>query len=265
MKEKLLSRYFTEHISITVWDSRDILNSSEFEYVDSFEKLCLKEFDLFKTAFNSLEIFEKDEVIKHWTNKLERIEEDFFEFAPFFFKNFDLATYYEIDINDDEYDLIDFSEKEEIFYRIHYSRKFEYLIVNFLKSEEHYLIEKILNPNLAKVDFNPLKILNLEISQESYIKSKKEDLLKGVSQKDKGHLFWLFKVLNFKAYTHSNTADFCIELCKEYNTKYSDQIRQNFNGKIHKTYLGTFLKDVCSQLPEDQKGIIENYFLNVGK
>lgn len=259
MINKLKSRYFTEHISITVWNSRDIINSNEFEYVESFEKLCLKEFDLFKSAFASLSATEKDEVIKHWTNKFESIEDDYFEFDPFYFDSFNLATYYEIDKNDEDYDLVDFSDKEEIFYRIHYSRKFEYLIVKFLIAEENYAIEKLLNPQITKVDFNPLEILSLELPKETYLKKKKQDLLIDVSQKDKGHLFCLFKELEIKVFHHNNIKEYCKALCLEYDTRYSDQIRQNFNLDIHKTYRETFKQKVVSLLPEEQKSIIEQH------
>ena len=259
MINKLKSRYFSEHISISVWNSRDIINSNEFEYVESFEKLCLKEFDLFKTAYSSLSLSEQDEVIKHWTNKFESIEDNFYEFAPFYFKSFNLATYYEIDVNDQEYDFVDFSDKEEIFYRIHYSRKFEYLIVKFLKSEENHLIEKLLNSEITKGDFNPLEILNIELPKETYIKKKKKDLLLNVSQKDKGHLFCLFKELKIKVFHHNNIEAYCEALCLEYDTRYSDQIRQNFNLDIHKTYRETFKQKVVSLLPEDQKSKIEQH------
>lgn len=258
MKENLLSRYFTEHISVSVWNSRDIINSNEFEYVESFEKLCLKEFDVFKSAFESLTVIDKDEVIKHWTNRFESIEDDYYEFAPFYFDSFNLATYYKIDKNDEEYDLVDFSDKEEIFYRIHYSRKFDYLIVNFLKSEENYLIEKLLNLDVTKIEFNPLEILNLELPKETYLKKKKQDLLVDVTQKFKGNLFWLFD--KCEIYKNSNTSNetFCRELCAIYNTEYTDYIRQCCR-KIRKTDRDVFKKKVLSLLPEDQKSRIENY------
>jgi len=177
--------------------------------------------------FDQLELIDKNEVIKHWNIRSEMKFNEYLRFCPENFDNFDHEEFFGNDYSS-------YFNDTKVFHLRHYQEKFMFLIRSFLVCEEEYLKKRTLNPVAQKLEFNPLEILNLKVSEESFIKTKKQDLLIDVSQKDKGHLFWLFKEQKIKAYTHNNNEDYCKELCIEYSTRYSDQIRQNFNIKIDK-------------------------------
>jgi hypothetical protein len=256
MKDKLLSDYFPKYISSTVWDSDNLIPLNHFEYLESIEELCLSEFLVFKQIFDQLELIDKNEVIKFWNIHSKSKFDEYLRFCPENFNNFDPEEFFGDDYSS-------YIHGTKVFHLRHYVEKFKFLIRCFLVCEEEYLKKRTLNTIAQKQEFNPIEILKLKVSEEAFVKTKKQDLLIDVSQKNKGHLFCLFKELKIKAYTHKNTVDYCKELCIEYSTRYSDQIRQNFNLTIHKTYRETFKEKVVSLLPEDQKSIIEQYFNSI--
>lgn len=252
MKDKLLSGYFTEYISSTVWESDHLFPLNHFEYIQTFEELCLSEFVVFKQIFDQLELIEKNEVIKFWNIRAESKFDEYVRFCPENFDNFDPEEFFGDDYSS-------YIHVTKVFHLRHYVEKFNFLIRSFLVCEEGYLKKKLIYTNVQKEEFNPLEVLDLELPKETYINKKKQDLLIDVSQKDKGHLFCLFKELEIKVFHHNNIGEYCKALCAEYDTRYSDQIRQNFNLDIHKTYRETFKQKVVSLLPEDQKSKIEQY------
>jgi hypothetical protein len=259
----LFSRDAQSYISRHIYDSDIPINLNSFEFVEDFEKLLLKEFESFKFAFEKLDLPDKNDVIKFWVSKRENEFNAYLEFSPRNLKSFDLAEHY--NFNRKEINALDSLKNippAKIFYIEHYTIKFTNLIIDFLEFEENYLIEKILNPLVLKIEFNPLELLSIDISQKAYFENKKKDLLIGLSQKYKGNLFWLYDKLGIKKNTHTAVEVFCQELCALYNTEYTDYIRQEYK-EVHYTAKDVFLKEVLHLLPEDQKAIIENYVKSI--
>lgn len=251
MKDKLLSGYFTEYISSIIWDSDNLIPDNNFEYIETLEELCLSEFVVFKQIFDQLELIDKNEVIKYWNIHSESKFDEYLRFCPENYNNFDREEFFGDDYSS-------YIGGTKVFHLRHYIEKFNFLIRSFLLCEEEYLKKRILDPNVQKEEFNPLEILNIDMPKESYIKTKKNDLLIDVTQKFKGNLFWLFDKCEIYKNTNTSNETFCQELCVIYNTEYTDYIRQCYR-KIRKSDREVFKGKVLSLLPEDHKSIIECY------
>ena len=225
MKEILLSNNHSRHIATSIWQSEILFNSDKFCFVESFEKLCLKEFNLFKSEFSNLNIKDKDDVIKHWLKRKDLVLEKYYQLFPSEFKKFDLAHYYEIEETDEEFEQINYSDKDKLFYVYHYLHKFEYLIVCFLTHEENYIIESIINPKFPKVEFNPLEILVLE--SNCYAINSLEDAKKSNLNKTKGVIVAAF-------FRHLSTSQSNLARGKDERViDYCNRINKNFNLPIH--------------------------------
>lgn len=155
MKEKLLSTYFTEYISSTVWDSDHLIPDNHFEYIQTFEELCLSEFVVFKHIFDQLELIDKNEVIKFWNIRSESKFDEYVRFCPENFDNFEPEEFFGDDYSS-------YIHGTKVFHLRHYVEKFKFLIRSFLLCEEDYLKKKIIYPNAQKEVFNPLVVLNFD-------------------------------------------------------------------------------------------------------
>lgn len=153
MKEKLLSTYFTEYISSTVWDSDHLIPDNNFEFIETLEELCLSEFVVFKQIFDQLELIDKNEVIKFWNIRSESKFDEYLRFCPENFNNFDPEEFFGDDYSS-------YIHGTKVFHSRHYVEKFKFLIRSFLVCEEEYLKKKIIYPNAQKEVFNPLLVLN---------------------------------------------------------------------------------------------------------
>ncbi len=155
MKDKLLSGYFSEYISSTIWDSDHLIPLNHFEYIETLEELCLSEFIVFKQIFDQLELIDKNEVIKFWNIRSESKFDEYLRFCPENFNNFDPEEFF-----GDDYSSYIYGTK--VFHLRHYVEKFKFLIRSFLVCEEEYLKKKIIYPNAQKEVFNPLVVLNFD-------------------------------------------------------------------------------------------------------
>lgn len=258
MIDKLISDYYISSIGDYVSNSEYAYVNREFEYIAEFENKCLKEFNICKSLYGSLSVWEKDEVVKYWNRQFDWYFEEEVTFSPENIKKFDLLTFYEITPNDFRYDEIINSDPYPTFYLNYYILKFRKLLINFFLFEEQCNLEALRISNYVKPEFNPLEYLDLEIPVEVDSSNNVQDGLLGVSQKFKGHLFWLLNELRIKSNSHSTVKAFCLEQCESFNTEYSDYVRQMCK-KIHPTDKLVFKSQVFPYLKPEVREAIETY------
>lgn len=258
MDNRLLSDEYPNSIGGYIHNSEHFYINREFEYIHEFELKCLEKFNLYKSHYESLEIWEKDEVINYWKEQCDWYFEEEVTFSPDNIKKFDLLTFYEIDSNDYRYNELENTDPYPTFYRNYYILKFRKLLINFFFFEEYCNLKSLEIVNYVKPEFNPYEFLDLEMPVGVFPNIEKPDGLPGVSQKFKGHLFWLFNELEIVCNSHSTVKAFCIEQCASFNTEYSDYVRQ-MCIEMHPSDRLVFKSQVFPYLKPEVRGAIETH------
>jgi hypothetical protein len=252
MKDRLLSNEFENYIQRIIFNFNIPDKPSEFNFIEDFELLCLNQFLVFKSIFDILTNFEKDEIIKFWhRNKQLKIDE-YFEFTPESRINFDP---YRFDCDSID-ELIQINSEllnyNKLFAIEHYKKKFRLLIIQYLENELSYLQLLNINPNTLKKDFYPLEYLDLSTEVEFGTESNLRNTFLGFKKKHLGNLFWFFEECSLKERNGVPVNEFCTRLCQEYGVKMSDTIRQNYKKpEVH--LIKEFKFKVVNLLPEEQK------------
>jgi hypothetical protein len=262
MKNRLLGDEFPSAIANYVYNSEYSYDNREFEYINKFELKCLEQFNVCKSLYESLNIWDKDEVIKYWVNFFDFYSEDEVAFLPKHFKSFNLLSYYSIDSDDSSFHLLVNTDPYPIFYLNYYILKFRTLLINFFLFEEQCNLEALQTLNFVRTEFNPKEFLNLS-DNLSDVEAQNEVILPRVTQKTIVCFFQLLRDSEIRQKGPYSNKQYCQILCREFNIPFKVKIAKLFS----QTDLDEIIKVKIIILPtlsEDIKTKLENYIIEIG-
>lgn len=260
MKSRLLSDEFPNYIGRYIYNSEYSYNNREFEFIPDFEHKCLEQFLVFKSIYDSLDIGEKDEVIKHWVRQVGKdiLKEIYFSSGNL--KSFDLVEYNESKIGDYNYHELQNTDPYPTFYINYYILKFKKLIIAFFLHEEKCNLDRLQFPNLTNRNFYAQDILQLPITTSVY---------DGIEiQYNWTHnvtvcFFQLLRDSKLRLKSNYGNKDYCQMLCNEFNIPFADKIPKIFSREqmeeIHKVRSLIF-----PHIDEDIKNRLEEFIAEEG-
>jgi hypothetical protein len=235
MKKRLLGDEFPNYIGRYIYNSEYSYENREFEFINEFEHKCLEQFQVFKSIYDSLEIAEKDEVIKYWVIQADSDILEEIYFSPKNLKSFDLVEYNEAKEGDYNYHELQNTDPYPTFYINYYILKFRKLIIAFLLHEEKCNLDRLQFPNLTNRNFYAQDLLQLPITTS-------------VSDRIENQYRWthyvticffhLLRDSGLRRKFNYENKEYCQMLCNEFNISYKEKLAKifpdNHYGEIHK-------------------------------
>jgi hypothetical protein len=260
MISRLLSDEFPSEIGTFIHKSEYSYINREFEYIFEFELRCLEQFNICKSLYDSLQVWEKDEVIKYWVKQLDWHFDEEVTFSQLNIKNFDLISFNDLTPKDEQFNELNNTDPYPTFYTHYYILKFKNLLITFFINEEHYNLEKVKSPNYKKQEFNPKEYLNLpDITSPSQIVN--EIILPTWTQKVTVCFFQILRDSHIRPKGLFSNKQYCQLLCQEFNIQYKEKMAKLFSHsqdeEIDKVKI-----IILPALNNDIKTKLENYLEN---
>ncbi|CAM3921335.1 hypothetical protein [Aquirufa aurantiipilula] len=257
----LLSDEYPSSIGAYVYNSDYYYVNREFEYIPEFEFKCLEQFNICKSLYESLTIWEKDEVVKYWVNQFDSYFEEGLTFLPKNIKKFDLTTFNEVASNHFLYYELKSTDPYPTFYLNYYIRKFRFLIINFFLFEEQCNLESLRITDYARQEFNPKEFLNLPeiflpVELQNEINQSK------ITQKTIVCFFHLLRDSELKPKGSFANNEYCRMLCEEFNFQYADKLAKHFSIPDLSIELPKVKKCIFPNLNEDIRSKLETHLQN---
>jgi hypothetical protein len=257
----LLSDEFPNSIGAYVYNSDYYYVNREFEYITEFEFKCLEQFNICKSFYESLTIGEKDKVIKYWVKQFDSHFEEEITFSPKHIKEFDLITFYEVTPNDFLYSELEKTDPYPTFYINYYTRKFRFLLINYLLFEQQCNLGALQFANYSKSEFDPKEFLHLPeiiLPQELQIEINQSK----ITQKTIVCFFHLLRDSGLRPKGSYANNRYCQMLCKEFNFNYTEKIAKHFSNPDLSIEIQKVLNLILPVVNEDIKSRIEEYIHN---
>lgn len=260
MIRRLLSDEFPSEIGAYVYNSEYSYINREFEYINKFELRCLEQFNVCKSLYESLEIWEKDEVIKYWVKQYDSyFDEEEIIFSSKNINKFDLVTFYEVDPNDFLYSELENTDPYPTFYLNYYTRKFRFLLINFFLFEEQCNLEALRIADFVRQEFNPNEFLNLpEIILPVEIQN--ERIQSKITQKTIVCFFHLLRDSEIRRKNSFSNRHYCKLLCDEFNLTFGPKMPKLFSYEDF-NQVGVVRSQIFPTLEEDIKTRLENHII----
>lgn len=261
MENRLLSNEYPSSIGAYVYNSDYSYDNREFEYIPKFELKCIEQFNICKSLYESLTIWEKDEVVKYWVEQFDSYFEEESTFSPKNIKKFDLITFYEVDPNDFLYYKLESTDPFPTFYLNYYIRKFRFLLINFFLFEQNCTLEAFQFANYSKPEFDPREFLNLpDIILP--VEFKNEKIKSKITQKTIVCFFHLLRDSELRPKGSFSNNEYCQMLCKEFNFQYANKLAKHFSNPDLSIELPKVKNYIFPNLNEDIRSKLETHLQN---
>jgi hypothetical protein len=257
----LLSDEYPCSIGAYVYNSDYYYVNREFEYNPEFEFKCLEQFNICKSLYESLTIWEKDKVIKYWAKQFDSHFEEEVTFLPKNIKKFNLTTFHEVEPNDLLYSELENTDPYPTFYLNYYTRKFRFLLINFFLFEEQCNLDELRITDYTRQVFDPREFLNLpEIILTDELQNEINQ--SKIKQKTIVYFFQLLRDSGLRAKGSYTNKDYCRNLCIEFNFHYTDKLVKHFSNPDLSIELLKVKKCIFPDLSDDVRASLESYLQN---
>lgn len=258
----LLSDEYPSSIGAYVYNSDYYYVNREFEYIPEFEFKCLEQFNICKSLYESLTIWEKDKVIKYWVKQFDSHFEEEITFSPKYIKEFDLITFHEVDPNDFMYSELENTDPYPTFYLNYYTRKFRFLLINFFLFEEQCSLDELRITDYTRQVFDPREFLNLpDIILP--VKFQNEKVKFRITQKTIVCFLHLLRDSELRDKDLISNENYCKLMCKEFKLKFGPKMPKIFSYE-HFDQIKLVKSQIFPTLDEDVKIKLEAYIISKG-
>lgn len=261
MDNKLLCDEYPSSIGDYVYNSDYYYGNRQFEYLPEFELKCLEQFNICKSYYESLTIWEKDEVIKFWIRKFNSYSEEELTFSPSNINKFDLLAFYEIDLIDIRHEELINTDPYPIFYQHYYILKFKKLLIQFFLFEEQCNLNALQFINYSKPEFDPKEFLNLpELILNGELQNRINQ--SKITQKTIVYFFQLLRDSKLRPKGSYSNSNYCRKLCEEFNYQYGVKMSKHFSNPDLSEELLKVKNCIFPDLNEDIRSKLETHMQN---